>query len=127
MILRSYGLLNVTADTWPLALGWELAGFVPDIPHPILLLGGQQGTGKSTAAKKLIGVLDPSPADLRSYPRDVETWAISAAGSWAVAIDNVSTIPDWLSDSLCKAVTGDGWLAASFSRTESWPSSHSGV
>ena len=27
-----------------------------------------------------------------------------------MAVDNVSTIPDWWSDSLCKAVTGDGWL-----------------
>jgi hypothetical protein len=25
-------------------------------------------------------------------------------------IDNVSSIPDWLSDALCKASTGDGWL-----------------
>lgn len=104
------GLLNVTADTWPLAMGWLIAALVPNMPHPILLLGGQQGTGKTTATKKLIGVVDPSPAPVRSHPRDVETWAITAAGSWVVAVDNVSTIPDWWSDSLCKAVTGDGWL-----------------
>lgn len=101
-------LLNVTPDTWPLALGWLIAAFFPNIPHPILLLSGGQGTGKSTAAKRLVGVVDPSPAPLRSQPRNEDNWAIAAAGSHVIAIDNVSTIPDWWSDALCKAVTGDG-------------------
>jgi hypothetical protein len=103
-------MLNVSPDTWPLVLGWLVAALVPNIPHPILLLGGQQGTGKTTAAEQLVGLIDPSPAVLRSPPRDSETWAISASASWVVGVDNVSTIPDWWSDSLCKAVTGDGWL-----------------
>ncbi len=103
-------MLNVTAETWPLVLGWLVAALVPIMPHPILLLGGQQGTGKTTAAEQLVGLVDPSPAILRSPPRDPEQWAISASASWVVGVDNVSTIPDWWSDSLCKAVTGDGWL-----------------
>src|SRR5699024_3921268 len=37
-----------------------------------------------------------------------EGWVTAASGSWCVGIDNLSTIPDWLSDSLCRAVTGDG-------------------
>ena len=32
----------------------------------------------------------------------------AAAGSWVVALDNLSGIPAWLSDSLCRASTGDG-------------------
>jgi len=103
-------LLNVTDETWPLVVGWLIAAFVPNMPHPILMLGGQQGTGKSSGARKMVGVIDPSPAAVRSQPRDAETWAISAAASWVVAVDNVSHISDWWSDSLCKAVTGDGWL-----------------
>ncbi len=103
-------MMNVTSDTWPLVLGWLVAALVPNIPHPILLLGGQQGTGKTTAAEQLVGLVDPSPALLRSQPRDAEQWAISASASWVVGVDNISTIPDWWSDSLCKAVTGDAWL-----------------
>jgi hypothetical protein len=103
-------LVNISTETWPLAIGWLIAALVPNIPHPILLLGGQQGTGKSSGARQLGGVIDPSPAQLRSQPRDVETWAISAAASWLIAVDNVSSISEWWSDSLCKAVTGDGWL-----------------
>jgi hypothetical protein len=104
------GLLNVTDATWPLLRGWIVAALLPDIPHPILLLSGEAGAGKTTAARMLVGLVDPSPAPLRSEPRDGEAWAMAAAGSWAVCIDNVSAIPGWWSDCLCKAVTGDGWV-----------------
>src|ERR1019366_6009239 len=36
------------------------------------------------------------------------SWVTAAAGSWLVALDNLSEIQPWLSDSLCRAVTGDG-------------------
>ena len=101
-------LLNVSDETWPLVVGWLVAALLPGIPHPILLLGGEQGTGKSTMARMLVNLLDPSPAPLRSEPRDLDAWAVTAAGSWIVGIDNVSGISGWLSDVLCRAVTGDG-------------------
>lgn len=104
------GLLNVTEESWSLLLGWLVAALVPDIPHPILMLGGIQGAGKSTAARMLVGTFDPSPAMLRSPPKEPEQWAIAAAGSWGIVVDNVSTIPIWWSDALCKVVTGDGWI-----------------
>ncbi len=101
-------LLNVSDDTWPLVLGWLVAALLPDLPHPVLLLGGEQGTGKSTAETMLAGLIDPSPAQLRSMPRDPEQWAVAASGSWIVPLDNVSAITPWLSDAICRAVTGDG-------------------
>lgn len=101
-------LLNVDDAGFGLVVGWLLAALVPDIPHPILALTGEQGTAKSTAARFLVSLIDPSPAPLRSTPRDVRQWAVTAAASWTVALDNISAIPPWLSDTLCKAVTGDG-------------------
>lgn len=102
------GLLNVDEPTFRMIVGWLVAGLIPDMPHPILCGKGEQGTGKSTALAMLVGLIDPSPAPLRSLPRDIKTWATLANASWAVCLDNVSTIPAWLSDTLCKAVTGDG-------------------
>jgi hypothetical protein len=54
-------------------------------------------------------VLDPAAAQMRSIPRDPRSWAITAASSYVIAIDNISDIPVWWSDALCTAVTGQGW------------------
>ena len=101
-------LLNVADGSWPLVLGWLVAALIEDIPHPVMALLGEQGTGKSTAQRTLARTIDPSPAQLRTAPRDIEQWVIAANASWVVALDNVSSIPPSLSDALCRAVTGDG-------------------
>lgn len=104
------GLLRVDDDDWPLLLAWLVAALLPDIPHPVVMLTGQQGAAKSSAARMLAALVDPSPAPLRTAPKDVEGWAVAAAGSWVVAVDNVSTIEPWWSDALCRTVTGDGMV-----------------
>jgi hypothetical protein len=101
-------LVNVDDAQWRLIVGWLVAALIPDIPHPILALTGEQGTAKSTAARLVVELVDPSTAPLRTPPKDMGSWAAGTAGSWVVALDNVSTIPQWFSDTLCKAVTGDG-------------------
>lgn len=100
--------LNVAEDDQPLLAAWLASTLDPDIPHPVVSLSGEQGTGKSTATKVLVSLLDPSPVPLRKPPRDAESWVTAAAGSWVVGVDNLSVIPDWLSDSVCRAVTGEG-------------------
>jgi hypothetical protein len=101
-------LLNVSDRDWPLLLAWLVAALIPGIPHPILLLTGEQGTGKSTAGRTLATIIDPSGAPLRRAPKDDESWATAAAGGWVVGLDNLSGIPPWLSDAMCRTVTGDG-------------------
>lgn len=107
-LAQLWPLLNVAEADRPLVLAVLVAELLPDIPHPVVSLGGEQGTGKSTASRTLAALLDPSPAQLRKPPRDVESWTTAAAGSWVVAVDNLSGLPDWLSDALCRAATGDG-------------------
>jgi hypothetical protein len=38
---------------------------------------------------------------------------VTAGGSCVVVLDNVETVPAWLSDALCRAVTGEGYLRRS--------------
>ena len=102
------GLLNTDDSTFRLLTGWMISALIPEIPHPILAFKGEQGTGKTTAARSVVQIIDPSPAPLRTAPRDVKQWVVVAAASWAVCLDNVNAISSWLSETLCRAVTGDG-------------------
>ena len=101
-------MLNVDPADRTLVAAWLVACLKTGIAHPILTLQGEQGTGKTTAERMLVSILDASPVPVRKPPRDPESWVTAAAGSWLVGIDNMSTVPDWLSDSICRAVTGDG-------------------
>jgi hypothetical protein len=101
-------LINVSDENWPLIVGFLLGAFFVDNPKPILLLLGVQGTGKSYCARILVSLTDPSTAPLRSEPRNLEQWQVAAAGSWVVALDNLSQIPSSLADALCRASTGEG-------------------
>ena len=100
--------LNVAKEDQPLLAAWLVAVLFPDLPHPVLGIFGEQGTGKTTAARVLAMLLDPGPVPVRKPPRDADSWVTAASGSWLVALDNLSEIQPWLSDSLCRAVTGDG-------------------
>ncbi|MEO8694808.1 MAG: ATP-binding protein [Acidimicrobiales bacterium] len=101
-------MLNVELDDRPLILAAVVASFYPDMPHPVIALNGEQGTGKTTAMKVITLIVDPSPVPARKAPRDAESWVTAAAGSWFVGLDNLSEIQPWLSDSICRAVTGEG-------------------
>ncbi|MFH8685703.1 ATP-binding protein [Streptomyces anulatus] len=105
---RFHAMLNMDESAFRQMAAWMAAAWLPDIPHPILTCKGEQGTGKSMTAQMAINLIDPSPAARRSQPRDEKAWSRQAFTSWALCLDNISTIPRWLSDTLCKAVTGDG-------------------
>ncbi|MGW1349066.1 ATP-binding protein [Streptomyces sp. NPDC002409] len=107
-LAKLHALLNMDQSAFRQLVGWLVAAWIPDIPHPALVCKGEQGTGKSKAAQMFINLVDPSPAAKRSQPRDEKAWSRQAFSSWALCLDNISTIPPWLSDTLCKAVTGDG-------------------
>jgi hypothetical protein len=96
-------------DDWRLVVGWEVQAFRPRGPYPVLCLHGEQGCGKSTKARALRSLLDPSTAPLRSEPREPRDLMIAATNAWAVAFDNLSHLPDWLSDALCRLATGGGF------------------
>ncbi|MER7840263.1 ATP-binding protein [Streptomyces sp. NPDC096040] len=107
-LAKLHALLNMDESAFHQLVAWLVAAWIPDIPHPALVCKGEQGTGKSKAAQMFINLIDPSPAAKRSQPRDEKAWSRQAFSSWALCLDNISTIPPWLSDTLCKAVTGDG-------------------
>jgi hypothetical protein len=103
-------LLNVADGSWGVLRGYLVSCLIPKMSHPVCLLTGEQGTGKTMAAEMLVGLIDPATAPTRSAPRTEQDWVVAGAGSWMVAIDNISYIQQWFSDAICKACTGSGMV-----------------
>jgi hypothetical protein len=96
-------------DAWRLLAAWFLFAFSPTGPYPVLILHGEQGSAKSTAARLLRQLIDPTiGSGLRAAPKDVEDLAVATHNSHVVALDNLSGIQPWLSDALCRVATGAG-------------------
>jgi hypothetical protein len=102
-------LVNVTDADWPLLISWLVTTFRPDYPFPVLVLHGEQGSAKSTVSKMLRNLIDPNIAPLRSEQRDERDLMLAATNGWIVALDNISKLPAWLSDALCRLSTGGGF------------------
>lgn len=100
---------HVPADdpNYRMLVAWA-AGVVLGVQVPILFPEADQGAGKTTLVRYLKRLLDPSPAEVNPPPRDEKHWRTVATNSHVVVLDNVSRIEAWLSDALCRAVTGDG-------------------
>jgi hypothetical protein len=89
-----------------LILSWLVACFRPDMPFPILQFTGPPGTAKSTTTRVMRELIDPNMASHRSCPRDERDLMIVANNSWVCSFDNLSAVPDWLSDAFCRIATG---------------------
>jgi hypothetical protein len=101
--------LNLSDDAFVLSVGWLLSALRGRGPYPILLLNGEQGAGKSTAADRLRRLVDPHAAPLRGLPRDVRDLAIAANNAHILAFDNLSGISADIADALCRLSTGGGF------------------
>jgi hypothetical protein len=98
-----------TQDDFVLLVACELAALRPDLPYPVEVLHGEQGSAKSTTAKVQKKLVDPTEPLLRSLPREGRDLYIAASNSLIVSLDNVSGLPVWLSDDLCRLATGGGF------------------
>lgn len=100
-----------TADekNWILIVAWLVAALRPTGPYPILTLQGEQGSAKSTTARILRSLVDPSTVPLRTTPREERDLVIAASNGWVLCFDNMSGASLWLSDALCRISTGGGF------------------
>jgi hypothetical protein len=92
-----------------LTVAWLVGALNPRGPYSILNVQGEQGSAKSTTQRILRACIDPSTVPLRTQPRDERDLLIAAQSGLVVGLDNVSTVQDWLSDALCRLVTGGGF------------------
>jgi hypothetical protein len=106
--LRSF--VNVKSDAeFVLVVSWLLACLRNRGPYPVIILSGEQGSAKSTFSAILRALLDPNTAPLRALPREDRDLFIAANNGHVLAFDNVSGLPTWISDTLCRLATGGGF------------------
>jgi hypothetical protein len=122
---RSPGMLPLPApqrggsieDLWPflnlssqndfvLVAAWLRAALRPGGPYPLLAISGEQGSAKTVLSKLLRALIDPNVASVRALPREERELMIAANNGHLLAFDNLSGLPAWLSDALCRLASG---------------------
>lgn len=82
--------------------------FIPDIVHPILTTYGPKGAAKSFLLGLIKKLVDPSRPTLLTLLKNISEFIQQVNHNYLASYDNVKYIPYWLSDEICKAVTGIG-------------------
>ena len=109
--LRSF--LNIPDEEFCLVVGWLAACLLPQGPFPILTLIGEQSCGKSTLADIAKRLVDPQKVKRSSPPKTPHDLAIAANNRWVLSYENLTSLPQWLSDMICMCSTGGGYSTRS--------------
>lgn len=107
-LLQKY--VRLSEKEWHLFLGWLIGCFNPVESYPVLLLNGEQGSSKSTVTQIARRLIDPHATGAFQPPKEDRDLKAYVKNTFLLAFDNVSTIPHWLSDDLCRIATGSSAL-----------------
>ncbi|WP_108820130.1 DUF6371 domain-containing protein [Pseudovibrio sp. Alg231-02] len=111
-IEEMHHLINAEEEDCKLVLGWMVAClWGRSRSYPVLALGGEQGSGKSTMARLLRSITDPCAVSASSLPKDERDLMVMAQNGHVLNFDNVSKMEGWLSDAICRMATGSGFIS----------------
>jgi hypothetical protein len=100
-------LINIPSrEDFVLVVSWLLGALHHPGPFPLLAIVGEQGSAKTVLSKILRGLIDPNLAPVRALPREERDLMIAANNGHVLAFDNLSSLPGWLSDALCRIASG---------------------
>jgi putative DNA primase/helicase len=103
--------VNLTDEQWTLYQAFLVSSLRPDGPYWMLVLNGQQGSGKSVLSAVTRSLIDPSQVVSQGSFKNENDLVIAAQNSHLLVFDNLSKITDPQSDALCRLVTGSGLRA----------------
>ena len=95
-------------DDFVLLVALILAGLRGRGPYPMLKPWGEPGSAKSTLMDFSRALVDPHKVTRRRLPRDDRDLYIGANNGHVLSYDNVSRLPEWLSNAFCNLSTGGG-------------------
>jgi hypothetical protein len=103
-------LINVNDNDGKLLLKcYIIALLIPDIPKAILMLHVQPNSAKTTLLELIKMLIDPCSTRTLTFRRKDDELAQLFSHNYLPYFDNLSYIPDWMSDAFCRAVTGDSF------------------
>ena len=82
---------------------------IRNIVRPIVGLEGTEGSGKTTVAKMLRSIFDPTDPDLLTFIKRDNEFALVLHQNAVPVFDNLSRLPVQITNMFCKAITGDGF------------------
>jgi hypothetical protein len=85
---------------------WIVSAMTDRGPQPVLVVGGEHGSAKSSMTRATQGLVDPRSGSLRSAPKTDRDLAVAADNTWIMSFDNLSKISADLADGLCRLSTG---------------------
>jgi len=94
---------------WGLLVGFVFACLRPGPGFPVLVIGGEQGTGKTSLVRILRTLVDPHKVDVQARPRSEEDLFVNAGTQWLLGYDNLSALSQDWSDAFCRIATGSGY------------------
>jgi hypothetical protein len=102
--------LNLRSDDdWILFINALLAALLAHGPYPVLAMHGEAGSAKTTTGEIFRAMVDPNVSASRAMPKEIRDLMISANNAWTLVFDNLSYLPPWFSDCLCRLSTGGGF------------------
>jgi hypothetical protein len=103
-------VLNLADErSWKMLVAFILAALRPQGPYPLAWVSGEQGSAKSFLTEVVCFLLDHQHElgeQGKGGPRCEEDLVITAYNNWVYPLDNLSKIPDWMSDALCRVASG---------------------
>lgn len=102
-LLRTF--VNIKGDALLLFVIWLVQAFSGG-SHYCIWLSAERGSGKSLLTHVINKLVDPSPAETCSMPRNRDDLETLLNGQYLVSFDNIDKISKEFSDTFCIAVTG---------------------
>jgi energy-coupling factor transporter ATP-binding protein EcfA2 len=101
-------LLGLRGPALKRILIWLFAALRPSPPYPVLVLTGPPASGKTTLARAIRSLVDPSTTPLLPPPKTERDLFNMALHNRVLAFDNLTGIARHLKDAIARLATGTG-------------------
>ena len=80
---------NVDENQKVLLPVYIISAFIPDIAHPIMIIEGEKGAGKTTMQRNISGIIHPVSKDVFVLPTDTNNLVTVLSNNYYCAFDNI--------------------------------------